>query len=51
MKQFFNRNLTTIVAVGAALLIALVAVSVLLMVRLSLVSSDLEATQDQQDQL
>lgn len=51
MKQFVNRNLTTIVAVGAGLTIALLAVSILLLVRLSSVTSDLESTRDRQDQL
>lgn len=51
MKHFVNRNLTTIVGIGAALIVALLAASIYLVTELSSVSSDLDASQERQDQL
>lgn len=51
MKHFVNRNLTTIVAIGAALIVALLAASIYLVAQLSSMSSDLDASQDRQEQL
>jgi outer membrane murein-binding lipoprotein Lpp len=51
MKQFLNRNLTTIVGTGAVLLVALLVASIFLVSRVASLSSDLNESQARQDQL
>lgn len=51
MKQFINRNLTTIITAGGIIVLLLVAATFYMAGRVSTLSSDLAATQEQRAQL